>query len=502
MQSNVLEYLDSTVELFPTKMAFADDKKSITFQELNEASERIGSYLMRLQYVRRPIAVYMPKGADCISAFMGIAASGNFYCPIDSMMPVERINIILKELDPIAIITTDRMMAKANMLEHNGEVLVFDRLLETEISVENLRQRRSEMIDMDPLYVLFTSGSTGVPKGVVISHRSVIDYIDWVTETFHISETDTFGNQAPFYFDNSVLDIYCALKNGSSVYIIPKRKFSFSIDLFEYLNEKQINTVFWVPSVLCLAVNTNAFSVLKPEHLKKILFAGEVMPNKHLNVWRKHIPDALYANLYGPTEITVDCTYYIVDREFKDDESLPIGKACKNSKVIVLNEKDELVKVGEEGELCVLGTSLALGYYNNTQKTSEVFVQNPLNSSYMELMYRTGDIVKYNDKGEILYLSRKDFQIKHMGYRVELGEIENAAMAFEGIDNCACIFQQEKDSIVLCYTGKNVQENALHMQMTKKLPNYMVPNKYVYFERFSYTQNGKVDRKRLKEEIG
>ncbi len=501
MQINVLEWLDTTAELFPEKMAFADDKKSITFGQLKDASQRIGSYLIGMGKVRRPVAVYMPKSAECISAFMGIAASGNFYCPIDSMMPAERINIILKELDPIAIITTEKMLSKANNLIHNGEVLVFDKILETYVAVDALEEIRKKMIDTDPLYVLFTSGSTGIPKGVVISHRSVIDYIDWVTETFHISEKDTFGNQAPFYFDNSVLDIYCGLKNGSGVYIIPKRKFSFAIDLFEYLNEKEINTVFWVPSVLCMAVNTDAFSVLKPKYLNKILFAGEVMPNKHLNVWRKHIPDALYANLYGPTEITVDCTYYIVDRQFADDESLPIGKDCRNSRILVLNEKDETVKVGEEGELCVLGTSLALGYYNNPKKTAEVFVQNPLNTSYIELMYRTGDLVKYNELGEIIYLSRKDFQIKHMGYRVELGEIENAVMAFEGIDNCACIFEQEKDSLVLCYTGKAVDEALLHKQLATKLPNYMIPNRYAYFEKFYFTQNGKVDRKKLKENL-
>lgn len=501
MQRSVLEYLESTVELFPEKMAFADDKKSVTFKELYETSQRIASYLVHLEKVKNPIVVYMPKGCDCISAFMGIAASGNFYCPIDSMMPIERINIILNELDPIAIITTTKMEAKAKQLVHNGELIIFDEIINTEILTEKLKNVQEEIIDTDPLYVLFTSGSTGVPKGVVIAHRSVIDYIDWVTESFCISSGDTFGNQAPFYFDNSVLDIYCALKNGSSVYIIPKRKFSFSIDLFEYLNEKHINAVFWVPSVLCMAVNTNAFSVLKPQYLKKILFAGEVMPNKHLNVWRKNIPDALYANLYGPTEITVDCTYYIVEREFSDDESLPIGKACANSRVIVLNENDELVKVDEEGELCVLGSSLALGYYNNPMKTAEVFVQNPLNSAYIELMYRTGDIVKYNAKGEILYLSRKDYQIKHMGYRVELGEIENAALAFEGIENCICIYEQEKDNIVLCYTGRDVDESLLSNILVKKLPTYMLPGKYVFFEEFAYTQNGKVDRKKIIDKL-
>lgn len=501
MQKNVLEYLDQTVQLFPDKMAFDDDKKSITFRELKQTADAIGSRLLALKEGRRPIAVYLPKGCNCISSFMGIVSSGNFYCPIDTAMPIERINIIIDVLNPIAIITNRKLLKKAQQFVYSGSYILFEEATENEIMSDELWRVRQEQIDTDPLYTLFTSGSTGIPKGVLISHRSVIDYIDWVTETFSVTEKDTFGNQAPFYFDNSILDIYCALKNGSSVYIIPKRKFAFPVDLLTYIDTKEINFIFWVPSMLCMVVNAKALDVVKPKCLKKILFCGEVMPNKHLNVWRKVIPDALYANLYGPTEITDVCSYFIVDRIFQDDDPLPIGFPCKNTRIIVLNEQDQLVTQGEEGELCVVGTSLSPGYYNNLEKTKKVFVQNPINKLYPEMIYRTGDLVKYNQYGELMYVSRKDFQIKHMGYRIELGEIETALSGVNEIENCACIYDENKLQIVVCYTGQMMEKNVFLEYLKKRLPSYMIPEKYMYYAELPYNANGKIDRLALKRAL-
>ena len=423
MKANVTYWLDETAARFPDKTAYADENKEITFSELRAQARAIASELTQRGLFKKPVAIFLEKGVDVLVSFMGAAYSCNFYSPIDVDMPGSRVNKILEVLEPAVVITTGTLREVFSAYDYKGEFLLLEEVLVSDVQDDALEAARGKGIDTDLLYVLFTSGSTGVPKGVTINHRAVIDYIDWVTETFDITEKDSFGNQAPFYFDNSILDIYSTLKTGATTYIIPKTLFAQPVLLLEYLKEKKINTIFWVPSALIVVAKLKAFkNVDLSDTLRRVLFCGEVMPNKQLNVWRRFLPDVQYANLYGPTEITDACTYYIVDREFSDEEPLPIGFPMLNTDILVLNEKNEPVTGEEAGELCVRGTSLSMGYYKNPEKTKEAFVQNPLNQAVPELIYRTGDVVKYNERGEIVYLSRKDFQIKHMGHRIELGD--------------------------------------------------------------------------------
>lgn len=496
----VTDYLDASAEKFSDKVAFADEERKITFSQLQNESYKIATALIEKDLFKKPVVILFEKNVSCIIGFMGVAYSGNFYTPIDIKMPINRINKILEILQPAIIITDKLHIEVAKQLEYDGEILLYEELVCKIECVESIKKRNNKLIDTDVLYVMFTSGSTGTPKGVIISHKSVIDYTEWVTEAFHINQNSIFGNQAPFYFDNSVLDIYQTLKNAATMYIIPERLFAFPIKLLEYLEEKEINTIFWVPSALCLVANLRALGKREVNKLAKVLFAGEVMPNRQLNMWRNAFPNVLFANLYGPTEITVDCTYYIVDRGFNDDESLPIGKACNNTDILVLNEKDQLVTNGEIGELCVRGTSLALGYYNDHEKTKESFVQNPLNESYPENIYRTGDLVRYNEYGELMYVSRKDFQIKHMGNRIELGEIETAISAIEGIDCNCCLYDEKRKQIVMFFTGNMVEEDIIR-QLKKSLPEYMLPNKKICLEKMPFNLNGKIDRVELKKRI-
>ncbi len=500
MEKNILIYLEKSKEEFPDKIAFSDNKRKLTYLELVNSSKSIGSFLIEKIGVRKPVVVYMEKGAHNIAAFMGVAYSGGFYVPLDSQMPMERINIILKTLKPEAVIYDGTTEKHLKSMESDCIKISYDEICNTSHNDEKLDSVRKSMIDTDPLYVLFTSGSTGVPKGVIVCHRSVIDYADWVTKTFKLNQNTVFGNQTPFYFSMSVLDIFSTIYSGATLRIIPKMLFSFPVKLLEYLNENKVNTIYWVPSALSIVANLGALDAVELPNLKKVLFAGETMPTKQLNIWRKHIPNALYANLFGPTEITDIGVYYIVDREFKDEEPIPIGVPCDNVDAIVVDEYGNLIEEsGTVGELLIRGSFLACGYYKNPEKTNEVFIQNPLNNSYPETVYCTGDLVYWNENRELVYASRKDFQIKHMGNRIELGEIENAMSSLDNVDMCCCLYNNQNDQIVAIYTG-NLEKKEMAKVLMKKLPRYMLPNVYNQRESMPLNLNGKIDRIQLKKE--
>ena len=498
---NILEFLEADAEKYGSKTAFADEKEELSYSDLLDASRRIGTALAKLGAVNQPIAVYFDKSVRTIAAMLGIVYSGNFYVIIDSEMPCDRIKKIFSTLQPCAIVTDSKYIESAAELGVLN-LFAFNDLIKCRADDAVLAAIRASQIDTDPLYALYTSGSTGMPKGALITHRNVIAYSQWSSETFGITSETVFGNQTPFYFSMSVTDIYSTLRTGATLVIIPKHYFTFPIKLIEFLNERKINTIYWVPSAMAIVSNFKLFDFIKPEYLKTVLFAGEVMPTKHLNYWRKHLGDDLiYANLFGPTETTDICTYYVVNREFADDEPLPIGIHCDNCNVFIVNGKGERVAVGEEGELYARGSFLSAGYYNNPEKTAAAFVQNPLNTAYPEIVYKTGDLVKESENGEIMYICRKDYQIKHMGYRIELGEIEAAASAIERIQECACVYDEKNDKIVLFYSARKLKEDKIFEALAEKLTDYLMPNKLVKLSTMPHNQNGKIDRKFLATQI-
>ena len=495
----VTDYLEKSAEFFPDKAAFVDSSRTITFRQLRDEAYKIANELIRRSIFKKPIAVFLDKEVEAVEAFMGAAYSGNFYTVIDTKMPLSRIEKIISALVPEVIITDRKYHDKAVSFAGDAVVLCLEDIFSSEdADRDTVLAVTNRVIDTDILYVLFTSGSTGIPKGVIIGHRSVIDYIDWAAETFSFTSDQVFGNQAPFYFDNSVLDIYSTLKNSGTMYIIPQSCFAFPVTLLQYISTNKINTVFFVPTVLCRVADMNLLGRAGDiSCLKNIIFAGEVMPARQLNIWRRALPDSVFANLYGPTEITVDCTYYILDREIADDEPVPIGFPCKNSDVLILNSEDKPAAVNERGELCVRGSSLAYGYYNNPEKTAEVFVQNPLNHSYPEKIYRTGDMVHLNGRGEIIFDGRKDFQIKHLGHRIEAGEIETAAGSLEGVEMCCCVHDSGKDMLILFYSGSALPDD-IRKKLAAMLPDYMIPNANIHLESMPLNTNGKIDRLQLK----
>ena len=494
----ITDYLDKTAKKYPEKIGVKDIDKQYTFSKIRENALKVGSVLGEMGLFKKPIAIFLDKNVDCFCSMFGVAYSGNFYTILDVTMPQDRIERILRILDAEAIITDKKHEQDIQKLDLKFSPIYIEDIYTRTINNLMIECIQNRIIDTDVLYILFTSGSTGDPKGVIISHRNVITYMEWSGKVFGFDSNTVFGSQTPFYFSMSVLDIFQTIRTGAEFVIIPKKLFSLPGDLISYIDETQINTIYWVPSALCQLANINALDNPKLKCVKMILFAGEVMPAKQLNMWKRALPDAFYANLFGPTEVTDICTYYILDREIADDESIPIGRTCDNMDVFIVDENGKEVTGTQEGEMLVRGASVAYGYYKNPEKTKEAFIQNPLQDFYEEKVYRTGDLVHYNENGEIIYVSRKDFQIKHMGYRIELGEIETAASAIAQIDRVCCIYDMANSEIVLFYTGA-IDAKDIKKNIKKKVPRYMIPTRYVTMEEMPLNLNGKIDRGELKK---
>ncbi|MBE5939277.1 MAG: amino acid adenylation domain-containing protein [Lachnospiraceae bacterium] len=498
MQNNVLEYLENTVTRVPDKLAFANENTGVTFKEVYDNARAIGTYLHKNGHYKEPVVVFMEKHPNAIVAFFGTIYGGNYYVPIDEEMPKHRIELIFKSLNPKAVICDEKTKEIIKEFNYENSVYLYDDIIKTDIDEEVITYVRKKQIDTDPIYIVFTSGSTGVPKGVVACHRSVLDYIETLSATLEFNEDTVFGNQTPLYFDACLKELYPTLKFGATTYIVPKSLFMFPLKLVDFLNEKKINTVCWVVSALTMISGFGVLDKNVPQYLRTIAFGSEVFPIKQFNMWRKALPEAKFTNLYGPTETTGMCCYYKVDREFELDEVIPIGQPFKNTEILLIDDNNKEAAFGEPGEICVRGTSLTLGYYKNFEKTNEVFVQNPLNDLYPELIYRTGDMGKYNERGELVFISRKDYQIKHMGHRIELGEIEVIVNMLPEIQSACCVFDDVKKKIVLYYVG-DISAGDVIKYVKEKLPRYMVPNVTEKLDMMPLTPNGKINRNHLKE---
>ncbi|MBQ7677921.1 MAG: amino acid adenylation domain-containing protein [Lachnospiraceae bacterium] len=498
MQNNVLDYFDNALSRVPDKLAFSNGTEGMTFREVYDESCAVASYLAAHDMYRVPVVIFMQKHPKEVTAFFGTIRGGCYYVPIDEEMPAGRIQLILDNVRAPLVICDEATLETAKTFSFDGIIVTYDEIRTTPVNEERLTEIHEKTLDVDPIYIVFTSGSTGVPKGVCACHRSVIDYIEQLSDTLEFNEDTVFGNQTPLYFDACLKELYPTLKFGATTYLIPKSLFMMPIKLVEYLNEYKINTVCWVVSALTMISAFGTFKTVVPKYLKSVTFGSEVFAIKQFNIWRETLPDAKFTNLYGPTEGTGMCCFYKVDREFAPDEVIPIGRPFKNTEILLLNEKNERAADGEPGEICIRGTSVTLGYYNNPEKTAGSFVQNPLNTAYPEIIYRTGDIGKVNERGELVFVSRKDYQIKHMGHRIELGEIEVNVNMQDGIKMTGCIYDDAKGKIVLYYVG-DPTEKELTVLLKGKLPRYMLPNKMIKLSEMPLTANGKIDRVTLKK---
>lgn len=496
MIHTVLTYLEEAAAAVPEKVAFSDQNTEITYGQLYARARAIGSALHRkIGAVRRPVFICIGRNVASVLGFFGVVTAGCFYVPVDLSLPESRLQDIFRTMEPAAVITTE-----ACTVPFAGcPICSLEELTAEPVDAAALDQIRAGMLDIDPLYCIFTSGSTGVPKGVLVSHRSVIDMAEQFTVTFQIAPDFIFGNQAPFDFDVSVKDIYLAVKNRATVCILERSLFSFPKMLIQRLNERKVNTLIWSVSAMKILSALKCFRTLCPEHLRLVMFSGEALPCRILNEWQHYLPGAAFVNLYGPTEITCNCTYYKVDRPFADDEALPIGRPFPNTGILLLDGDRPVTEPGESGEICVTGSCLALGYYADPVRTEQAFCLNPLEPHWSQRIYRTGDLGRWNEAGELQFLGRADSQVKHMGFRIELGEIETAANALDFIDAACCLYHGEKEQLCLFYQAPRQDDKALLAALKEKLPAFMIPRRLYYFDKMPENRTGKIDRAYLRK---
>ena len=493
MIQNILDYLENSANVNPDKISIVEKGKSITYAGLWEQTQRIGTSLTDYDVFCKPVGVYMEKSIDALCSFFGIVSAGGFYCLLNTELTESRLNQIQEVLQAKIILTTKDLQKKAEQLFPDAIVRTVETLEQRDIDTTELEKIHRKMIDTNPLYINFTSGSTGTPKGIVVAHRSVIDFIEYFTDIFHITSCDIIANQSPFDFDVSVKDIYSAMKTGSTLVLIPREFFSAPIKLIDYLCDHHVTTLIWAVSALCLITTFHALDYKTPDTIQKILFSGEVMPFRHLSQWRSHFPDATFVNLYGPTEITCNCTYHILEKNRDYADGIPIGKHFPNEDVFLLDNQQQLITTAETvGDIIVRGSALALGYFRDSDKNAVSFIQNPLNDRYPEKVYITGDLGKYNHQGELVFCGRKDHQVKYLGHRIELEEIEQCMASIDGVDRCFCVF--EKNLLKGYYVG-SIEKDKLYAALEKTLPYFMIPGFIRQLDEIPLTKNGKIDRK-------
>ncbi len=479
----------------------------------------------------QPVAIFSDKNCSELTALLAVIYAGGFYVCINPEQTESRIASILAVLEPKLVIASDAYMERLKTTGYDGETLSLDGLMETlgseptaESDMAFLREVRQMIRSDNPLYGIFTSGSTGTPKCVLVEQQAVINFIGRFVTIFDFDAEDVIGNQAPFDFDVSVKDIYSALFTGASLVLIPREYFSTPPRLLDYICDNHVTSLTWAVSALCIVSGLKGFGYRVPTAVRRVLFSGEVMPIRQLCIWQENLPDAEFVNLYGPSEITCNCMYYRVQRRFNRDEKLPLGKVFPGRQVLLLDEENRPVTTpGEPGEICVLGESLARGYYHNPEQTAAHFVWYPGESTGItecaekagssedaaisenmaehngrKRMYRTGDLAVLDEQGQMFFAGRKDFQIKHMGHRIELEEIELQMNALDGVTRSCCAYDSKRSRLTAYYTGEAERE-SVHRRLKEKLPAYMIPWKFIHVREFRLNKNGKIDHRLLPE---
>ena len=483
-----LSYLNSTADRLPDKLAFSDGETGLTFSELRRAVANVGACLKNGGAAAEPVGVLMERGAEEVAAFLGVMEAGCFYVPLDEQMPRERLDRIIRTLCPRFIITDQKNLTAAEGLCPAAEHLLFSGAAAFP-GPERLRDESAE----DALcYVVFTSGSTGEPKGVSIRESSLLDYAVTLPEALDFDESLVFGIQSPLYFDAWLKELTGVVMKGASAYLLPRELFVNPVALIQYINEKKINALCWVSSAFSLVSRLRTLYAVVPEHLKLMCFGSEVFPVKQLAAWQKACPDARIFQLYGATECTGMSFYHPVVGLQDPEKPVPVGKPFPGTRLHLLDDEG---KPAAEGEIVIGGPCVMAGYYKDPERTAAALVRDPESG---EVCYRTGDIGRLDENGDLVFIGRRDQQIKHMGHRVELGEVEAAALSLKGVHEAVCHYVAERQRIDLFYTG-SAQPWDVVIGLKQKLPLYMTPNRTEQRSELPHLPNGKIDRRAIEQ---
>lgn len=495
---SVLDILDEKCKENASKLAVVEENAEFTYSELYSDSERIGTGIAQTTKPRTPVIILLEKSYACLTVMYGTLYSGCFYVPVDIKNPLERIRSIINVLGKPVIVTDRQHECFQECIEDmNLTILYYEDLIKVNAEAELLGTRRRNIIDTDIMYIIFTSGSTGNPKGVAIPNKAVIDYIYAFNTELGIEENEVWGNQAPFYTDFSLRDIFGALYSGGTLCIIPQKYFMAPKKLLSFIDEKKVTILSWVPTAYRIVWQFDGLKSRKPTALKKFIFSGEVMPSQVYEYWKENYADATFIQCYGPTEATGASCYYYVDSKKTYTGNIPIGKAFTNTRIFLINsDNEEVVDCGNVGEIGISGSCLARGYYNDDEKTKESFIIFKDRQGCEHRVYRTGDLGYYDESSDLIFVSRKDYQVKHGGKRIELGEIEAAACNLECVDACCCVKDEELDELVLFFEG-NADGKEVMVGLKESLPRYMIPTRILKEDRLPILSNGKLDRKSL-----
>jgi amino acid adenylation domain-containing protein len=513
------QLLEASAPKYPDHKAVIFRGKSISYRDLNIQANKLANLLLAHGIGRgERVALYLNKSIEAIVALFGILKSGAAYVPLDINAPVMRLNYILNNCAVKGLISTKEKVRKISDYLGNDSplgVIVsmegnFEANFEKSIKILNptdiIDNSSEENPDVggtwgDLAYILYTSGSTGNPKGVMISHLNALNFVNWSHDTFRVISQDILSNHAPFHFDLSIHDIYVAFKAGATLCPVPEEYSYFPYRLAEWIDEHKISVWYSVPSILSMMVMSGEIQRFRFENLRTILFAGEVFPVKYLRELMKLIPHPEYYNLFGPTETNV-ITYYRVQTIPEDQiKPIPIGIVCENMEILLIDDNGHRITApGIQGEIYGRGGNIAQGYWGDPAKTSKGFIKNFLQPHYDEIIYKTGDLAMLDNSSNFIFFGRKDHMVKSRGYRIELGEIETILYQHPDIKEAAVIAVPDEKitnrlkAFVVIKDGKKTDSQDIQKHLARSLPKYMVPEQIEFSKNLPKNPHGKIDR--------